>query len=371
MPVGPLALVLSGGGARAAYQVGVLAAITERRPSFDAPILTGVSAGAINTLYLAAHPGGMHDAVTRLGAEWRGLTVDRVLRVRPLRLGQAAVRAVLGLRTRRAALRGLLDTTPLRAFLTECIDPAGVDHNVAAGRLHAAALTATAYGSGHTVTFVHTTPGLPMWARARRVARRASLDIDHVMASAAIPLLFPAVRIGQEFYGDGSVRLTAPLAPAIHLGARSILAIGLRAASSQDTPAEREYPSAAEALGIVLHSIFLDALDADAERLERLNRVLAALPPGAPVPDGLRPVRLFVLRPSRDVGALAAGEAPRLPRTVRLVVERLGGKRAGASGFLSYLLFERAYTERLMELGYDDAQREWPRLERFLAGEGG
>ncbi len=364
----PLALVLSGGGARAAYQVGVLAALAERVPALTPPIITGVSAGAINAMYLAARAGPFAAAVSQLADEWRRLTVDRVVRVRPLQLGRAAIGALLtGRRARPARQRGLLDTAPLRRFLTAAIEPRGIDTNLTSGRLRAVALTATAYGTGQTVSFVQAPPTVAMWTRARRVARHARLSIDHVMASAAIPLLFPAVRIGDEFFGDGSVRLTAPLAPAIHLGARAILAIGLRPADPDVAVSPAEYPSAAESLGLVLHSIFLDALDADAERLERLNRVVTALPPGTPVPEDLRPLRLLVLRPSRDLAALASGQLPRLPRLVRLVVQRLGGQRIGAAGFLSYLLFDPAYTTRLMELGYEDVAREWPRVVRFLA----
>lgn len=344
----------------------MLAALTERVPAFAAPIITGVSAGAINALHLAAYRGRFAEAVAALRDEWSRLTVDRVLRVRPLQLGRAAVCTLLtGRNAAPARQHGLLDTTPLRTFLSDAIDPAGIDDNLAAGRLGAVALTATAYGTGDTVTFVHAPPGVATWSRARRVARRTRLGIEHVMASAAIPLLFPAERIGNEFYGDGSVRLTAPLAPAIHLGARAVLAIGLRPAESDAPTATPDYPSAAEALGLVLHSIFLDALDADAERLERLNRVLAAVPPGW-TPEELRPIRLLVLRPSQDLAALATGQLPRLPRLVRLVVGRLGGRRIGAAGFLSYLLFDPAYTERLMQLGYEDVARDWPRVAAFL-----
>jgi len=364
----PLALVLSGGGARAAYQVGVLAALAERVPALTPPIITGVSAGAINAMYLAARAGPFAAAVSQLADEWRRLTVDRVVRVRPLQLGWAALGALLtGRRARPTRQRGLLDTTPLRQFLTATIDPQGIDANLTTGRLRALALTATAYDTGRTVSFVQAPPTVAMWTRARRVARRARLGIDHVMASAAIPLLFPAVGIGDEFFGDGSVRLTAPLAPAIHLGARALLAIGLRPADPDVAVSPNEYPSAAESLGLVLHSIFLDALDADAERLERLNRVLTTLPPGTPAPDDLRPLRLLVLRPSRDLSTLASGQLPRLPRLVRLVVARLGGQRLGATGFLSYLLFDPAYTTRLMELGYEDVSRDWGRVQDFLA----
>lgn len=364
--------MLSGGGARAAYQVGVLAALTEEFRDLHFPILTGVSAGAINTLFLAAHRGPFAEAVARLGEHWSRLTVEEVFRVRPFGLGRAALRwlaqAAFGRGRGPTALRGLLDTAPLRRFLARHLDPGGVAHNVATGRLRAAALTTTSFATGYTVTFVEGAPDVALWQRARRVAAAARLTIDHVMASSAVPILFPAVKIGDAFYGDGGVRQAAPLAPAIHLGARALLAIGMRTGrpAAEPRPPARDYPSAAETMGMVLHSILLDALDADAERLARVNRLVAALPPGTPAPDGLSLVRLLVLHPSRDLGDLAVGHLRTLPRGLRLVVESLGGERVQAADFLSYLLFEPPYTATLMELGYNDARAARDRLVRFL-----
>jgi len=175
--------------------------------------------------------------------------------------------------------------------------------------------------------------------------------------------------VGDAFYGDGSVRQTAPLAPAIHLGATALLVITQRAESAQRSAVPRlgDYPTLAEVGGLLLHSIFLDALEADVERLERLNRVLAGLPAGQPAPDGLRPVSLLVVRPSRDLAELAAGHDARLPPMIRWVVRGVGGDRAAAVDFLSYLLFYPAYTTTLIELGYEDVGRDWPRIERFLS----
>ncbi len=366
-----LALVLSGGGARAAYQVGVLAALTEEFRDLSFPILTGVSAGAINTLFLAAHRGPLAEAVARLREHWNRLTVEEVFCVRPFGLGRAALRwlaqAAFGRGSGPTALRGLVDTTPLRKYLGRHIDPGGVAHNVATGRLRAAALTTTSFATGYTVTFVEGAPDVALWQRARRVAAAARLTIDHVMASSAVPMLFPAVKIGDAFYGDGGVRQTAPLAPAIHLGARALFAIGMRTDRPADPRAlARDYPSAAETMGMVLHSILLDALDADAERLARVNRLVAALPPGTPTPDGLSLVRLLMLHPSRNLGDLAVGHVRALPRGLRLVVESLGGERVQAADFLSYLLFEPQYTTTLMELGYGDARAARDRVARFL-----
>jgi len=373
----PRALVLAGGGARAAYEVGVLAAIAERAPGLEFPIVTGVSAGAINAVYLAAHPGPLATAVGALRTQWSRLVVERVYRIRAGRLARGLLlgtaHTALGRGGAAAAVHGLVDMSPLREFLGANIDFTQLAANIAARRLRAAALSTTSYATGETVTFVHGPPDVPTWRRALRYAVATQLTLDHVMASAALPILFPAVRIGDAFYGDGSVRQTAPLAPAIHLGARAIVVVTQRndpqelhpPAPGPGRPAAPTYPALAEVIGLLLHAIFLDALEADAERLERVNRVVTALP-DAQRPDGLRPVRLLMLRPSRDLGALAAGCGVKLPPLVRWLVRGMGGQRATAVDFLSYLLFDPAYTNALIELGYDDVRAQWPRIERFL-----
>ena len=373
----PRALVLAGGGARAAYEVGVLAAIAERAPGLEFPIVTGVSAGAINAVYLAAHPGPLATAVGALRTQWSRLVVERVYRIRAGRLARGLLlgtaHTALGRGGAAAAVHGLVDMSPLREFLGANIDFTQLAANIAARRLRAAALSTTSYATGETVTFVHGPPDVPTWRRALRYAVATQLTLDHVMASAALPILFPAVRIGDAFYGDGSVRQTAPLAPAIHLGARAIVVVTQRndpqelhpPAPGPGRPAAPTYPALAEVIGLLLHAIFLDALEADAERLERVNRVVTALPE-AQRPDGLRPVRLLMLRPSRDLGALAAGCGVKLPPLVRWLVRGMGGQRATAVDFLSYLLFDPAYTNALIELGYDDVRAQWPRIERFL-----
>jgi NTE family protein len=369
------ALVLAGGGARAAYEVGVLAGVADRAPGLEFPIVTGVSAGAINAVHLAAHRGPLAAAVGALRAQWNRLVVEQVYRIRPGRLARGlllgAAHTALGRGGEAAVVRGLVDMSPLREFLEANLDFAQLDANIAARRLRAAAVSATSYATGQTVTFVHGPPDAPTWQRALRYSVRARLTLDHVMASAALPILFPAVRIGDAFYGDGSLRQTAPLAPAIHLGARAILVVTQRSdlerpLSPTPAPAPREYPALAEVIGLLLHAIFLDALEADAERLERVNRLVAAIPE-AQRPDGLRPVRLLMLRPSRDLGALAAGCGVQLPPLVRWLVRGMGGQRATAVDFLSYLLFDPVYTNALTELGYADVRAQWPRIERFLA----
>ncbi len=370
-----IALVLSGGGARASYQVGVLCAISERRPELDILIHAGVSAGAINTISLAAHPGTFGASVRALKKAWSRLTVEDVYRVRVSGLLRGGFRWVgqrVFHRTGPTVVRGVFDMEPLRAFLGQRLMFEQIAKKVDAGHLRAVTLSATCYTSGETVTFVQGAPDIPMWERSQRRAVRSQLGIDHVIASAAVPILFPAVRIGTGFYGDGTVRQAAPLAPAIHLGADRIIAISMRAAWQVNKKQPEEvthYPSAAQVMGLLFHSVFLDSLDQDAERLERINGILRSVPPGTPVAGNLRPVKLLVLRPSLDLGALARPHTKRLPTVIRSLVESIGGQREGASDFISYLLFDPAYTVPLMELGYDDTREQWDRIERFLDGE--
>jgi NTE family protein len=370
-----LAVVLSGGGARAAYQVGVLSAIAERVPTLRLPILSGVSAGAINTITLAAHPGPFKARVRALHDEWAKLTVDQVYRVRLGGLASSAGRWVgqRVLRRRRAptVVRGLMDLDPLRAFLVERVNLRGIQANISGRRLRAVSLSATCYGSGETITFVQGSDDVNTWVRAQRRAVKTKLTWDHVIASASIPIFFPAVRVEGAYYGDGSVRQAAPLAPAVHIGSDRILAIGMRPAWGVRKPAAgTEYPSAAQVMGLLFHSIFLDTLDADAERLSRLNQVIDAVPQtgaGEKQIDDLRHVDLLVVRPSLDLGALARPHFHRLPPLMRSIVKGIGGEREGAADFVSYLLFDPAYTVPLMQLGYDDARAQWDEIERFLA----
>ncbi len=367
-----LALVLSGGGARAAYQVGVLCAIAEKYPALRIPILTGVSAGAINTSFLAAHTGDLRSAAEALHTNWQGLTSDHVYcfsysRILPA-IFRAAVDFIRGRTSGRPATRGLLDMSPLGVFLEGCVDLSGIDKNIESGKLIAAALSATSYSDRSTVTFVHGASGVQMWSRTRRYSVKTKLTHDHVLASAAIPLVFEAMRVDGAYYGDGSVRQTAPLAPAIHLGAEKILAISMRTRGDATAPAlaNIDYPSAAELMGLMFGSVFLDALDTDGERLDRINDLLHAIPEARRSQMALRPIRLLMLNPSKDLGAMARGIQVRASAQVTWALRAIGGRRAGASDFLSYLLFDPPYTSPLMDLGYEDARAQEDRIADFI-----
>jgi NTE family protein len=367
-----LSLVLGGGGARGAYQVGVLAGLAERLPGLAFPIISGTSVGAINAIYLAAHLGALRESVAGLRESWLKLTSDGVYQVRLFSLitslARMGVKSAIGMGGGGpGGVRGLADTKPLRDFLTASAELRGITANIANQRLRAVAINATSYTTGRSVSFVQAAPEIPMWERVQRLAVRTQLSFDHVMASAALPMMFPAIRIGDEFYGDGSVRQMAPIAPALHLGARAVLAIGLKSAKPPRVlTREMDAPTAAEAMGLLFDAIFLDAMEADAERLDRINHILAAMPDGVPVPDGLRPVELLLVRPTRDLGALAAGKTHLLPANVRRAVRALGGQKAAAGEMLGFVLFHPEHTTLLMEAGYDDVGAQWPIIEKFF-----
>jgi NTE family protein len=372
MPASSTALVLSGGGARAAYQVGALAALAEIAPGLETPIITGVSAGAINAVALAAHRGPTGAAVAALRRDWERLLPRHVFSVRPVSLigglARLLFRTVAGGRRAGASFRGLLDPAPLRRFLSRHAFLSGIDRNIARGRLRAVALSATSYADGATVTFVQGAGDVPTWTRARRYAERTTLTVDHVLASSAIPIIFPAVRIGDRFFGDGTVRQTAPLAPAIHLGASRIITVSVRGVPPGSDPGA-PYPSSAQVFGLLFHSIFLDALETDAERLDRLNRLLRRLTPAEQAATGLRPIGLLMLQPSRDVGAMAQGYPPRVPPLLTAVLRAMGARQTRAADFMSYLLFDPRYVADLMHLGYHDTMQQRARVETFLAAD--
>jgi len=374
LPYPSAALVLAGGGARGAYQVGLLRGIATRHPDLRFDIITGASAGAINAAFLATHHGTFPEATESLAGHWRSLRTARVMRGDVWSLLGNAFRISTNLLSGGSRLappvRGLVDTRPLRRFLTPLIDPEQVAANIRAGRLRALAISATSYATGENVTFVQAPPEVPMWRRVRRSSRPARIDVDHVMASAAIPLFFPACPVEGEFFGDGSLRQNYPLSPAVNLGADRILAVASRfvGESRGAKPATSRYPTAARVLGLMLNSIFLDQMDVDAERLERINELLGRVDPTRRWLVAEREVELLVLRPSRDIGRMAAAFEDRLPRALRYMIRGLGTRRASDADLLSYLVFERRYLEQLIELGERDAELHRARIAHFAEG---
>ena len=370
-----LALLLSGGGARAAYQVGVLSGIGKRFPNLEVPLLTGVSAGGINLGFIAAHRGSFGEATQALRRRWMSLTTEEVFRTDPPSLLKTAARWGLSMASGGSRLapggRSFVDTAPLRGFLNRSIDPTAIEANLADSSLRAVALSALSYQTGRTVTFVQGDVPIrvdPPSVHHRTV--RARLTIEHVMASAAIPLLFPAVKIGQQYYGDGSFRSAAPLGPAIQLGANRILTISARYRRSEMEARRPEvlgYPPPARILGILLNSVFLDTLDWDAATVERINDLIDQIPEQTRRAEGLRHVDLYCQRPSKDIGMIAGFYEVRLPRALRFLVRGLGTSATRSADLLSYLLFESAYITKLIELGEHDAEQNWDKISAFLS----
>jgi len=370
-----LGLVMGGGGARAAYQVGFLCYLARQYPDLKVPILTGVSAGGINAALLASHHGSFAQAVRELVTLWKHLTVEEVFRVDARSLTWIGLRWVFQLLSGGVGgavrVRGLVDTTPLRNYLSEVLhavdgELTGIQYNLALGRLKAVALSTSSYTTGQSLTWIQGSD-LHDWKRPQRRSQQTVLTIDHVMASSALPLFFPAVQIDDEYFGDGGVRLSAPLSPAVHLGAEKILAISTRydrTAAEARVPEVTGYPPPAQVLGLILNSVFLDLLDQDALRMDRLNQLLSKLPPEDR--DDLRPVKLLVLRPSVDLARLANEFEPQLPKTFRFLTRGLGTRQTKSPDFLSMVLFQPDYIGRLIALGEADAEARADEIDAFI-----
>ena len=374
-----LALVLVGGGARAAYQVGFLGELIQRHPAARFPILMGTSAGAINATYLAAREGSLAEAIGNLVELWRHQRVDRVFRVdsRSL-LGLVArwgVRLVSGGSMFAPRVRGLLDTAPLRASLHAGLKPngngeiAGIARNLAARRLRALAISTSSYSTGQSVMWVQG-GDIADWNRPYRRGRRAAITVEHVMASAALPLFFPAVRLEDGWHGDGGIRMMAPCSAPIHLGARRIIAVSNRhrgITQEASEPVIRDYPPPAQIAGQLMNAMFLDDLDQDGLTLQRLNSLVRALPVDRR--QDLHPVDLVVIRPSQDLGRLSLQFEPQLPKMFRHLTRSLGSRETTSPDLLSLLMFQPDYIQRLLEIGAADAVAAGTRLAALLAPE--
>ena len=373
---GDLALVLSGGGARAAYQVGLLRHLAKRHPDLPVQVLTGVSAGAINVSMLAAHPGSFADAVDELVELWIGLRAQDVFSTEGRSLlrhvASWGTRLVTGGRRVGRGGKGMVDTQPLRRLLTHALharrngEIPGLERKLRAGPLKAVATTTLNYATGQTVTWVQGRD-IVDWERTNRKSVKARLTVEHVMASSALPLVFPAVRLGRDWHGDGGVRMAAPLSPALHLGARRILAVSTRyqrTPQEEDRPRTFGYPPPVQILGQLMNAVFLDVLDEDVLRLERINRLIAKLPPEER--GGLEPVGILGLRPSVDLGVLAAEYEPKLPRFFKFLTRGLGTKETASPDFLSLLMFQPDYLRKVIEIGEADAESRADQIDALV-----
>ncbi len=373
-------LVLTGGGARAAYQVGAIRALAEIVGPGPLPfdVLTGISAGAINAVGLATGAEDFPAVAERLAATWAALTPDRVYRtgaLRHARIGTSWLRDLsTGSLVRKTGINYLLDSAPLRNLIEKELSLVRMRRHLRAGRIHGVAVSATNYHTGDGVTFFEAPPDVPTWARSTRVGVRARISAAHIMASAAIPVFFPPVAIHGAFFGDGCIRMHYPMSPAIHLGADRIVAISqrwLRPASEAPAREARAHATAmpmSEIAGVLLNAVFLDSLDSDLERLQRINRTLQ-LVPRSKLENGdadVRPLPALVLRPSQDLGKLAADEYQRFPAMLRYLLHGIGATGHTGEDLLSYLAFEPIYVRRVMDLGYADTLARRDEIAEFL-----
>jgi NTE family protein len=376
--VGHTGLVLTGGGARAAYQVGALRALADIAPAGVLPfdVLAGISAGAINTVALASYAENFRDAARRLAMTWSSLTPDRVFRTGTLRLASIGSRWLRDLSAGglvgKSGINYLLDAAPLRELIARDIPIGRMRRHLRAGRLHGVAVSATNYHTGSGVTFFEGAADIEPWTRSTRVGIRGRITVEHVMASAAIPLFFAPVAIGGTFYGDGCVRMVYPMSPAIHMGAERIVAVSVRHLHTPTETAQREVDEKVDSMplseiaGVLLNAVFLDSVDSDLERLNRVNRTIALVPREKLDSLGMRPIPALVLRPSEDLGKLAADEYVRFPRMLRYLLKGIGASGHAGEDLLSYLAFEPTYVGRVMELGYDDTMARKDEVAEFL-----
>lgn len=386
-----IGLVLTGGGARAAYQVGVLDAVStilceagwaaEKNP-YD--IICGTSAGAINATALACHADDFCPGLKRVVHVWENFTAEQVYRADSLGVLRSGAKwlSLLSfgwlLRTWKAnPPNSLLDNTPLVSLLNRMLNLPRLDAALADGKLHALAVTASSYTAGKHMTFYQSEADIEPWVRTQRVAIRSQIGVEHLLASSAIPLIFPAMPIfcegRREYFGDGSMRQLAPISPAIHLGADKVLVVGAGRLMEPaiDQSQNAQYPSLAQIAGHALSSIFLDSIAGDIERMNRINQTLSVLTDEQRSKTPLRPIEMLTIAPSERLDTIASRHVSSLPRPVRMLLSGIGGAEVRGAALASYLLFEKSYTCELINLGRKDALAHKTEILSFFSGQNG
>lgn len=367
-----IGLVMTGGGARAAYQAGVVRAIYEiagkKERLFE--VIAGNSAGAINATYLASHAENWDVATRNLLELWQRIKPGNVYDVRMRSLSEMGIKWLGGtmfggLTSEGSHANHLLDTTPLRKLIRRESDFSHIKRNIEAGHLHGISLSTTNYTSGSSVIFYQGHSSIKDWARSDRFSVRCDLNEDHLMASAAIPFFFPPVKIQESFYGDGCIRQTTPLSPAIHLGADKIIAIGVRYPHPKEKMKDLAFqpvsnPTLGQILGVMLNAIFLDSIEGDVERLLKINRLTGGMR------SDQKEIPILMIRPSKDLGKMAKNLPDKLPPFMRYLLKGIGVSDHEGSDLMSYLAFDESYTKPLIELGYEDTLAQKDDVLKFI-----
>jgi len=369
-------LVLTGGGARAAYQVGVLRAIAEILPDNvrnPFPVICGTSAGAINATGLAVSADYFHEGVRQLEAVWANFHVNQIYRSDLIGVVNNTGRCLFSLISSEFGKQqaiSLLDNSPLEKLIGRRFPFRVIQKYIRSGALHALGLTAWGYTSGQSVTFYQAAKSVTPWKRAQRVGVPSRISVNHLMASSAIPFIFPAVRINREYFGDGSMRQMTPISPALHLGAEKVMIIGVHkmADALPSRVKVTNYPPLAQIAGHALSSIFIDSLEVDLERLRRINKTLSLIPPNSLKEHNtfLRPIESMMISPSEEINEIAQQYAQTLPTLMRFLYRAVGAMGPNGSTLLSYVLFEAPFCQALIELGYRDAIRQESEILQFI-----
>ncbi|MGB5331570.1 MAG: patatin-like phospholipase family protein [Woeseiaceae bacterium] len=371
------AIVLPGGGARGAFQVGVLKAVAELLPRKSAnpfSIISGTSAGAVNSVVLASRAQHLRSAVAELEQVWGHFRCHHVYRTDHLTMLKSSLHwlasIVLG-GWLVGAPKSLLDNAPLRSLLSRNVHFPRIQDAIDGGYLDALAITAAGYASARSTSFFEATEDQQSWQRTRRLGQRTRLNLDHIMASIAVPMIFPPVRIGNEYFGDGAMRQATPLSPAVHLGADRILVVGIRDETGDQSPdSGAELPSFAQIAGYMLDTLFMDGLYSDLERITRINQLIDSIPIKTRPESvaNMRPIDTMLIVPSEDLRVIAHRHRKALPFAIRALLRGVGGSNPGENRLLSFLLFEKAYTRELIKLGYHDAMTVKDELLDFVTG---
>lgn len=364
--------MLTGGGARAAYQVGVLkgiASLVPRAHPLPFRILAGTSAGALNSAAMACYASNFHLSVKKLEQIWSNFSTDQVYRCSTGEVFGHLISRVGRMfqsETAQNPAASLFDNQPLRELIDRVVDFSKIDRQISRGYLRALSVTASCYNNGHSMSFFEGSPSYQNWARANREGVRTRLTTEHLMASAAIPLIFPAIELQHRYFGDGAIHQISPLSPAIHLGASKIMVIGVDQPHMEDHLQRNYVPSSATIAGHLLDTIFADTLNSDVERLERINGTIVELQKAGVEHPELRIVDTLIIKPQLDFNELAHQHYQRMPKAVRRLLGLVGVDQDTPSSIVSYLLFEKEYCNELIRIGYEDARKREDDIHHFL-----